>query len=35
MMKKKNMLWMPALLVLLAGCSQGNSAPTDTPGEKG
>ena len=31
MMKKKNMLWMPALLVLLAGCSQGELGTDDTP----
>lgn len=32
MMKKKNMLWMPALLVLLAGCGQGELGTDDTPG---
>ena len=31
MMKKKNMLWMPALLALLAGCSQAELEPDDTP----
>ena len=31
MMKKKNMLWMPALLALLAGCSQAELGPDDTP----
>ena len=30
-MKKKNMLWMPALLALLAGCSQAELEPDDTP----
>ena len=32
MMKKKNMLWMPALLALLAGCSQGELGTDDAPG---
>ena len=35
MMKKKNMLWMPALLVLLAGCSQAEPDIDDTPGNQG
>lgn len=33
MMKKSNMLWMPALLALLAGCSQAELGPDDTPGK--
>ena len=33
MMKTKNMLWMSALLVLLAGCSQGELGTDDTPGK--
>lgn len=31
MMKKSNMLWMPALLALLAGCSQNELGIDDTP----
>lgn len=33
MMKTKNMLWMSALLVLLAGCSQGELGTDDAPGK--
>ena len=33
MMKTKNMLWMSALLALLAGCSQGELGTDDTPGK--
>ena len=32
-MKTKNMLWMSALLALLAGCSQGELGTDDTPGK--
>ena len=32
-MKTKNMLWMSALLVLLAGCSQGELGTDDAPGK--
>lgn len=34
MMKTKNMLWMSALLALLAGCSQGELGTDDTPGKR-
>ena len=33
MMKTKNMLWMSALLALLAGCSQGELGTDDAPGK--
>ena len=33
MMKTKNMLWMSALLALLAGCDQGELGTDDTPGK--
>ncbi|WP_299092528.1 hypothetical protein [uncultured Bacteroides sp.] len=33
MMKKSNMFWMPALLALLAGCSQAELGPDDTSGK--
>ena len=32
-MKTKNMLWMSALLALLAGCSQGELGTDDAPGK--
>ena len=32
-MKTKNMLWMSALLALLAGCSQGEFGTDDAPGK--